>query len=329
MNDNFKTTVVVPESLIKTEYSDNIFFIGSCFAENIGSRFSQRLFPTVVNPLGVVYNPVSVANNLIDIINCKLLTDDDLRFHNGLWHSFKLHGSFSSPNKQEVLDNANEAIRNAHSHLAKTKTLIVTFGTAWCYSLVENDLIVANCHKYPTHFFKHFKLEVDEIVTLWKDLILKLKEFNPSIRIIFTVSPVRHWKNGAFGNNVSKATLLLSVSRIIDSDKSIDYFPAYEIMMDELRDYRFYDDDMLHPSALAQEYIFNIFAKTYLSKSAQQFGEQSVKISSTLMHRPLHGMTQEYIKLIENTITRIEDFKKRYPSTDVTKLLNKANSLLN
>ncbi len=328
MNDIFKTRVTVSDSNKKSEYSDHLFFIGSCFAENIGSRFQSRLFPVVVNPFGVMYNPVSVANTLTDIIDGRLITDDDLQFHNGLWQSFRLHGSFSSPHRQDVILKANEAIAEARIHLQKTETLVVTFGTSWVYSLKEDNSIVANCHKFPADRFNHFKLSPDEIAELWKEVILRLRDINPSIRLIFTISPVRHWKNGAWGNNVSKATLMLAVDQLMMSDPSIEYFPAYEIMMDELRDYRFYADDMLHPSQLAQEYIFDIFSKAYFTNEAIAFGRESHKILTTLNHRPLHGKNDNYKHLIGKTMVQIENLGKKYPSTDVTKLLNIAKTLL-
>ena len=329
MGDMFKTKVTTVESNNKIDYADHLLFIGSCFAENIGSRFKERLFNAMVNPLGVVYNPASVANTLDDLISNKLVTPEEVLFHNNLWHSFRLHGSFSSTDKATVIEMANEALGEAHLHLKKSKTVVVTFGTAWVYSLSANGQIVSNCHKYPAATFHRTLQKVDDIVGQWQETIKKLRNFNPAIRIIFTISPVRHWKDGAHGNNISKATLLLAVEQLMKEDETLEYFPAYEIMMDELRDYRFYADDMLHPSNLAQSYIFDSFTQVYLSRQAMEFGQESLKLATALNHRPLQGITDEYRKFLETTIIKIESFQAHYPLIDANNFLKKAKAIFN
>ncbi|MGV8827376.1 MAG: GSCFA domain-containing protein [Breznakibacter sp.] len=329
MGDMFITKVATVESSSKIGYADHLLFIGSCFAENIGSRFKERLFNAMVNPLGVVYNPASVANTLDDLISNKLVTPEEVLFHNNLWHSFRLHGSFSSTNKATLIEIANKAIEEAHHHLKISKTVVVTFGTAWVYSLSANGQIVSNCHKYPAATFHRTLQKVDDIVEQWQETIKKLRNFNPAIRIIFTISPVRHWKDGAHGNNISKATLLLAVEQLMKEDETLEYFPAYEIMMDELRDYRFYADDMLHPSNLAQSYIFDSFTQVYLSGQAMEFGQESLKLATALNHRPLQGITDEYRKFLETTIIKIESFQARYPLIDANNFLKKAKAIFN
>ena len=329
MGEMFKTKVATVESNSKIDYADHLLFIGSCFAENIGSRFKERLFNAMVNPLGVVYNPASVANTLDDLISNKLVTPEEVLFHNNLWHSFRLHGSFSSTDKATVIGMANEALCEAHLHLKKSKTVVVTFGTAWVYSLSANGQIVSNCHKYPAATFHRTLQKVDDIVGQWQETIKQLRNFNPAIRIIFTISPVRHWKDGAHGNNISKATLLLAVEQLMKEDETLEYFPAYEIMMDELRDYRFYADDMLHPSNLAQSYIFDSFTQVYLSRQAMEFGQESLKLATALNHRPLQGITDEYLKFLETTIIKIESFQARYPLIDANNFLKKAKAIFN
>ncbi len=329
MTTTFRTIVEVPDSNHKIGYSDITIFLGSCFAENIGSRFVERLLPSNVNPLGVMYNPISVADTLTTIINGTKIEDEDLALHNGLWHSFRLHGSFSAPEKENVIKRANDAIRRASTQLKKASTIVITFGTSWVFRHIESNKVVANCHKYPSAAFEHYRLTPEFITQLWSNTIDELKRYNPNIKILLTVSPIRHWKDGASGNNLSKATLHVAVASLIEKYPDIEYFPAYEIMMDELRDYRFYADDMLHPSKVAQDYIFKKFSKSYLKTETMLFGEETGRIVKTLTHHPLHGKTENYTKLIENTIVKIENLKKRYPLTDVTKLLNIANSLLN
>lgn len=329
MGDLFKTKVAIAESKNKIEYADHLLFIGSCFAENIGSRFTERLFNAMVNPFGVVYNPASVSNTLEDIIQKRLMSDAEVAYHNFLWHSFRLHGSFSSTDRDKLIENANQTLSLAHQHLKKTKTLVVTFGTAWVFWLKSTNKIVANCHKYPAATFERSMLSVEDIVHQWQGTIQQLRTFNPAIRIIFTISPVRHWKDGAHGNNLSKATLLLAVEQLINQDTTLEYFPAYEIMMDELRDYRFYADDMLHPSNLAQSYIFDCFTQAYLSRQALTFGQESNKLANALNHRPLQGLTAEHHQFIQKTIEKIEAFQAQYPLIDANIFLKKAKAVFN
>lgn len=329
MDDLFRTKVEIAASDNKIEYSDHIFFIGSCFAENIGSRFKERMFNTLVNPLGVAYNPTSVANTLDDIVNNRKIVDHEALFHNNMWHSFRLHGSFSSSSKSELIEKANTAIDEAHQHLKKTKTLVVTFGTAWVYSLKENGLVVANCHKYPSSSFQRNLLTVEQIVSQWLATINRVKAINPAIRIVFTISPIRHWKDGAHGNNISKATLLLAVDQLIQKVRALEYFPAYEIMMDELRDYRYYADDMLHPSVLAQSYIFDRFTHAYLSRKALEFGHESARLAAALNHRPLQGITDEYLAFLKKTIEKTEQFQHQYPLINANKILKNAKAIFN
>lgn len=329
MDTTFRTKVEIPCIQQPIKYSDKLFFNGSCFAENIGSLFSEHQFNCMVNPFGVVYNPASVAQSLERIINAKQFNEADLVWHNNLWHHFDLHGSFSSNNKNTLLSSANQSLNTAHQQLKETKLLIVTFGTAWIFQLKNSNQIVANCHKHPASSFLHNILSVNDIYALWQTLVQRLKEFNPGIRIIMTVSPVRHWKNGAHGNNVSKAVLLLAIEQLIQSNKEIEYFPAYEIMLDELRDYRFYADDMLHPSKIAQSYIFRQFCEYSLDEKASEMVKDVEKINAALNHRPLQGVTSEHIAFVKSTITRIEKLKSKYPLINNNMLLNRAKKVLN
>ncbi len=329
MSELFRTSVVVQESSQLIDYADYMMFIGSCFAQNIGSRFEERLYNVKVNPLGVVYNPTSVAVALIDIANNRLIRDEDVSFYNHLWHSFRLHGSFSSTDKGFVIERANMALVEAQKHLQRCKTLVITFGTAWVYYLKDTNEAVANCHKYPDQAFYRRLLSVDEIVVSWQDVIAQLRAFNPDLRMIFTISPVRHWKDGAHGNNISKATLMLAINQLMNHDSSLEYFPAYEIMMDDLRDYRFYADDMLHPSSAAQDYIFGCFNSAFLDKRAIGFGKESFRLVNALGHRPLQGMTDDYRKFINSTMSKIEALQAKYPLIDAKRLLKNDKLVFN
>ncbi len=248
MNISFRTEIKAARSKWDIGLSTPVLLSGSCFSDNIGGKLSELKFPVLLNPFGVLYNPHSIARSIEMIINNECITEKTLVKQNNLWHSLSFHGSFSKLNPAETAANCNNAIKKANDFLGKANFLIVTFGTAWLYRYKQTGEIVANCHKIPHKNFTRERLTISEITEHWKTLLTKLLDFNPNLKIIFTVSPVRHLKDGAHGNQLSKATLLLAIENIIKllPGEQIEYFPSYEIINDDLRDYRFYDSDMLH-----------------------------------------------------------------------------------
>ncbi len=312
----FRTEIFLKKSDFFIDYSSKSFFIGSCFSDNIGNILKDLKFPVVLNPFGVLYNPVSVKNALKAIIDKKVFTENDLNFANDKWFSYQHHGSFSSTKKNEILDNINKQSTLAHNFLAKTKVLFVTFGTAWYYRLKATGEIVANCHKQAAQLFQREMLSVNEIVNLWTPFIEHLQTFNPELKIVFTLSPVRHWKDGAENNQLSKSVLNVAIHEIINKNSHCSYFPAYEIMMDDLRDYRFYSDDFLHPNKLAVNYIWSKFCTVFIEDKTLQISKKIEKINKALSHKILHRNTPEHKKFLNDQLDKIHNLSAQYPEID-------------
>ena len=268
-------------------HNSRIVMLGSCFAENIGKKLIDCGFNVVMNPMGILYNPISIHNALQRIIEGREFTEDELFYHNGLWASFMHHGSFSHSDKNEALRIMNERLHQAHQQLQNATHLIITFGSAEVYE--HNGQVVANCHKLPARHFTHRLLSTNEITTPYYSLFPAPYSLLP----IFTISPVRYLGEGAHHGQINKATLLLATDQIC-CETGADYFPSYEIMMDELRDYRYYATDMIHPSEVAIDYIFERFTTTYLTEEAIRTAEEIKKIKKSLSHRPLHPDSEEY-----------------------------------
>jgi hypothetical protein len=308
----FRTVINLQESDIKISYDSTLLFIGSCFSDNIGSKFKERRFEAGINPFGVLYNPESVKRGL-EILLEKSIFDEDLLFeHRGLWNSFYHHGRFSGVDKKTVLKNINKNIIRGHELLKNAGFLFVTFGTSWVYRNVDDGMVVANCHKLPASRFNRFRLGVDDIVDGYDELIARMKEFNRDLKIIFTVSPVRHLKDGAHGNQLSKATLLLAVDKLTEKHENVFYFPAYELVMDDLRDYRFYADDMVHPSAQAVDYIWENISDVYFDKKAKVFVKEMDKIIKAREHRPFNEKSKEYQMFVSGLLRRLDEIKNQF-----------------
>lgn len=309
----FKTTIDIPHSLFEISHAQNGIAIGSCFTTNIGNRLQAAKFPILVNPLGTVYNPISVAQT-IDLLLGEIPFDEQqIFFANGVWQSYYLHTSFSSVEKQEVLCSFNSVKKTFTEKFQNIDYLILTLGTAWIYELKESGLIVNNCHKTPASQFIRRKLSVDECVSVLETTISRLRKQSPDLQVIFTVSPIRHWKDGAHENQVSKSTLFLAIDELQKSTQNIHYFPAYELLMDDLRDYRFYDDDMLHPSATAIEYIWEKFSETYFSSETKSLIHTIEGIQKALAHRPFNAESPEYKSFIEKTKVQCRKIESQYP----------------
>ncbi|MBP5517010.1 MAG: GSCFA domain-containing protein [Bacteroidales bacterium] len=270
-------------------HNNSLMFLGSCFAENMGTQMQQLGFSVSVNPFGILYNPLSMAEAMRRCLDDEAIGEEKLVFYEGLWHSWLHHGAFSRRDKQECLDVCNESIHSANDFLKTCDTLVVTFGSAWAYVL-DDGLIVANCHKVPASRFSKRLLSVDEVVTSWLPLTERLLQQGK--RIVFTVSPVRHLAYGAHGNQLGKAVLLLAIEEMLAKcAKGIAYFPAYEIVVDELRDYRFYADDMAHPSPLAERVVWQRFQESCMSSETIEKCRQRELEIKRQNHRPLHGGT--------------------------------------
>lgn len=266
--------------------------MGSCFTDHIGQRLIQSGFEVLCNPFGTLYNPCSVAACMQQALRNEPVTEQHLVHHDGLWHSWLHHSRFSHPDKTECLNRCNDSIVQTHNFLAQHPTIIITFGTAFIYSLVAPDAapqmrhrVVANCHKLPSGMFERRRLSISEIVNLWGDMVSQLESAGVA-RIIFTVSPIRHMADGAHGNQLSKSTLLLAVDSLIELYPICSYFDSYEILLDELRDYRFYDRDMCHPSSLAVDIIWERFQQTFMTGQTIELARQYERQQRQSLHRP-------------------------------------------
>ena len=294
------TSVEITPSARKIGYGDKILLLGSCFADSIGAKLNEHYFQATINPLGTLYNPASIALSLTD--TCFPITDSQIIYHNGLWHSMLHHGSFSSVDKVEMMARCQQSRAELQQALHEATTVIVTSGTAWVYEM--DGKVVANCHKLPANRFTRRCLTVNEIVDIWKPIVQNTSEKH----WIFTVSPIRHIKDGLHANQISKAILLQAVERLGHS-----YFPSYEIMLDELRDYRFYAEDMVHPSSVAVEYIWQRFVETYMTIDTQKEMRMLNQLWRDRQHRFLHPESPEAKAFQDQLNQRINLLQSSYP----------------
>jgi hypothetical protein len=301
------TSVDIAPSDKKICYSDKVLLLGSCFADNIGVKFGQYYFQTTVNPFGTLYNPASIANAIAQ--GQSRVQKVSPVYHDGMWHSFSHHGSFSCVGKEQLLNVCERSRRELQYALQQATIMIITFGTAWVYEY--EGQVVANCHKMPANRFVRRRLTVDEIVEMWKPLLDSM----PDKHWIFTVSPIRHVKDGLHDNQLSKAILLQAIEQLGQlpiANSQLSYFPSYEIMIDELRDYRFYSEDMVHPSPVAVDYIWQRFVDTYMSKDTQTEMCTLHQLWRDRHHRFLHPDSEDAKRFADGVLQRLKAIQKRY-----------------
>jgi hypothetical protein len=311
-----RTKVNIDPSPNKITYANGVMFIGSCFASSVGSRLEMGKIPVMINPAGSVYNPVSVCNTLETITSGKDFSQRDLYNYKGTWLSFHHYTDFSSENPLEVLERINTRTKSALAFLINARFLFVTLGTARVYRLKETGQIVSNCHKIPASYFEPEILTVDQIVALWTEQLDKLQRLFPGLKVIFTISPVRHWKDGAHGNQISKSVLFLAVEKLMSHPSAPTYFPAYEIVMDELRDYRFYSDDMLHPSSLAIDCIWESFSGCYLEKRTLDIYTEVLRIRKGCAHRIGKPSERGIKEFVSGMLKKISEIESKAPEID-------------
>lgn len=324
-----RTTFNIEPSEKKISYNDPVMFIGSCFASSIGFQLRRGGMPVMVNPAGAVYNPVSVVNTIETIISGREFDKDDLHYHNGSYLSFYHYTDFSSEDPDEVLHKINSKSLEASDFLKKAKFLFVTFGTARIYRWKNSGLIVSNCHKIPSAQFDREMLTVNDITELWNAQLTDLNKLFPGLKIVFTISPVRHWKDGAHGNQISKSVLFLAIEELLKHPTSPGYFPAYELVMDDLRDYRFYSDDMLHPSEAAINYIWEAFSGCYIDNKTLGIWYEVSRITKARNHIFKNESGIGIRSLSEKMLKQISDIEKRVPSLDLSEERKYFLNLLN
>ena len=311
----FQTQIPLKKQpLNQIDYDSKILLLGSCFSENIGNKFSYYKFQSAQNPFGILFHPKAIETLVTNTINQKKYTKEDIFCHNERWHSFEAHSSLSSNDKEELLNSLNSEINSTYQQLQEASHIIITLGTSWVYREISTDKIVANCHKIPQKKFLKKLLSVDEISESLDAIITLIKSINSKVKFIFTVSPVRHLKDGFVENTQSKAHLISGIHQLIDYTRSNSfYFPSYEIMMDELRDYRFYKEDMIHPNQTAINYIWEKFSEVWLSENATKTIDKVAVIQKGLQHRSFNPTSEAHQQFLKNLETKKETLAKAFP----------------
>ena len=321
-----KLTLDAKPASHKINYGERLLLMGSCFTENIGLKLQAHLFETLENSHGILFNPVSVQNALMDIIANKKYTELDLFLLNDVWNSWHHHSRFSGVTQTEALDKMNGAIQEAHSYLKSAHHLVITLGSAWLYTLNENvpnhmGMVVANNHKAPANWFTKKLLQPQELLSNLQSLVAALQSFNPNLHIVFTISPVRHLREGLVENNRSKAVLIQAVHDLVSMEKNIEYFPAYEYVIDDLRDYRFYSEDLVHPNYAATQYVWEKLVDTYMSAETQSMIKQVAELQLAFNHKPFFSGSTEHQKFLLSYIEKTMHLMAQCPQLPLEKHL--------
>jgi hypothetical protein len=315
---NFTTKIDITQNPNLIDYNSKMVSLGSCFAENMGDKFQYFKFQSTINPFGIIFNPVSIEKIIDRMVNGTLFTQEDIFFYNERWHCFEVHSDLSHSNSEELLGNLNQILRETKKQLREATHVIITYGTSWVYQNIEKGATVANCHKVPQKQFRKELLSVATIQESIENTILLIHSINPNCNFIFTISPVRHLKDGFVENQVSKAHLITAIYHVLKESVGVSpsgargLFPSYEIMMDELRDYRFYAEDMLHPSQIAIDYIWERFKETAISETAYLTMDAVESIQKSLQHRPFNPNSESHKKFEANLQTKIATLVAQY-----------------
>lgn len=304
--------VEIPKPGFSISYQTPVVSLGSCFAEHIGQRLIDQLFPTVLNPMGIVYNPASMLACVKRLVDGRHFEANEVFKHEGLWHSFLHHGRFSHPDQNETLALMNAELEKGAAQIRDAEVMLITLGTAWIYRHNETGEVVNNNHKLPNHQFTRELLSVHQVADLLREMFDLVRTVNKKARWICTVSPVRHLKDGAAGNNRSKAHLLAALHEVMDQADNAYYFPGHEILLDELRDYRFYQTDFAHPSSEAIEYIWERFGNTFFESKTEKVVREVEQLLSDKAHRPLHPGTPQVHSFAQSRLKHIEELQKRH-----------------
>lgn len=310
---NFRTQIpICKQSDNLIDYHSRLLLLGSCFSENIGGKLSYFKFQSEINPFGILFHPKAIETFLDRVTHKKLYTEDELVFHNEQYHCFDAHSCLSNANKNSLLNNLNSIIELTAKKISEATHVIITLGTAWVYEYNNTGKIVANCHKIPQKQFNKQLLSVDQIKNSLINIEQQIRSINPKAQLIYTVSPVRHIKDGFVQNQQSKAHLLTAIHQVTNSTNEC-YFPSYEIMMDELRDYRFYKEDMIHPNQVAVNYIWERFAGVWISKSALDTMKDVEVVQKGLAHKPFNPNSEQYLKFVEQLEVKKKRLREKYP----------------
>ena len=310
---NFTTKIPITQNANPIDYNSKIVSFGSCFAENMGDKLLYYKFQTQVNPFGIIFNPFSIEKLIERVVLQRYFTKDDIFFFNERWHCYEVHSELSDADSEVFLSKLNQILSDTQKQLQQATHIIITYGTSWVYRHIETNAIVANCHKVPQKQFSKELLSIDSIQKSIQNTVSLIATLNPICNFIFTVSPVRHLKDGFVENQVSKSHLIAAIYATTNTkQQTLNYFPSYEIMMDELRDYRFYTDDMMHPSPMAIDYIWERFAATQIAASAITTMELVQTIQKGLAHRPFNPYSKSHQKFEANLKEKIATLEAQY-----------------
>lgn len=312
----FRLELDIKKSTSLINYKDKIMLCGSCFTENIGSKLDYHKFKTLQNPNGILFNPVSIAKSVTSYIENKQYTEDELFYFNDIWQSWEHHSRFSSVDKNASLKMINDSQKEAYGFLKEADWLMLTLGSAFVYEL-DNREAVANCHKVPTDKFNKRLLSVDEVLSVLDNLMHRLFLFNPYLKIIFTISPVRHLRDGFVENNRSKATLIQAVHHLVDKFDKLFYFPAYELVIDDLRDYRFYAEDMVHPNYAATNYVWDKFVNAMMDDETVELMEKVNEIQRARNHKAFNPTSVQHQKFLQSYLQKTSNLQQQHPQLDL------------
>ncbi|OHT47408.1 GSCFA domain-containing protein [Flavobacterium tructae] len=311
----FRTQIPVSKSSNPIDYHSKIISVGSCFAENMAEKFDYFKLQNETNPFGIIFNPVSIEKVIQRVVKQEFFTEKDVFFHNERWHCFEVHSDLSHSDRQELLQTLNEAITKTNKQIKEATHLIVTYGTSWIYRNIESNEVVANCHKVPQRQFTKELLTADVIQKSIQNTIRLIYGSNPNINFIFTISPVRHIKDGFVENQLSKSHLFTGLHQNLQSkidNQQLGYFPSYEIMMDELRDYRFYAEDMLHPNVVAIDYIWQRFSENYIAENSISTLLEVGEIQKSLHHRSFNPESEQHQKFLVKLRQKIKSVEEKW-----------------
>lgn len=297
---------------IKINHQHKLMLIGSCFTEQIGAKLVNHKFAVLDNPNGILFNPSSISRSILSYINNQQYKEEDLFYQNECWNSWEHHSRFSHPDNKICLAGINESQSKANEFLKKADWLLVTLGSAFVYER-ENNEVVANCHKVPTDKFNKRLLRADEVFAGLQQMIEKTVAFNPHLKIIFTISPVRHLRDGFVENNRSKATLIQAVHELVEKNRNCFYFPAYELVIDDLRDYRFYAEDMVHPNYAATNYVWEKFMATCVDEPSQQLMKEIAVIVAAKNHKPFNPTSEQHKKFLQTNLDKVKKLQQQFP----------------
>ena len=307
-----QTKIALQPEKHQIDYSSKVLLLGSCFATNIGEKFEYFKFQHLVNPFGIVFHPIAIEKLVTRAINETYFTEDDIFCHNEQWCCYEVHSELSEAEKEMYLQVLNKKLIQLNEYIKSASHIIFTYGTSWVYRFIETDSLVANCYKVPQKKFLKELLSEEEISASIDNTVTLIKSVSPEVNVIITVSPVRHVKDGLIANSRSKAHLLSAVHKEISAAQRTHYFPSFEIMMDELRDYRFYKEDLIHPNNTAISIIWEAFKEVWISSNTNEMQKEITTIQKGLQHRPFNSQSETHALFLKNLQEKIEGLKKQY-----------------